>query len=256
VRSILLSTALLIGAVGSGGALLQPAPSLEIAPMGKLRVATIGVRVLSGVAEPVGKFIAERLGVSYEAVVYTNPEAYMQSFGKGEWEIAIGPRVLAAAEKSDLSEDLWLIPLMYVAAPGREFADAAQVDRPGVKVGAPQDAPSERYLSRTLKSAELVRIPVSADIVIDAAVEMLRSGKADVFGADTGIVHSIADGLPGAKIVPGTFNTVRVAVAFAKGQSAAAQAKLAEIVNDAKRSGVVQKAIEQAGLKGVRVAPD
>lgn len=33
-----------------------------------------------------------------------------------------------------------------------------------------------------------------------------------------------------------------------------AQAKLAEMVNEAKRTGVVQKAIERAGLTGVRVA--
>jgi polar amino acid transport system substrate-binding protein len=233
----------------------QPVPNSEIAPTGKLRVAALGVRVLSDVAQPVGKFIAERLGVSYEAVVYTNLEAYAQSFGKREWDITIGPRVLAEAQNADVSPDLWLIPLLYVAAPGREFADAGQVDRPGVKVGAPQDAPSERYLSRTLKSAELVRLPFSAKIVIDA-IEMLRSGKADVFGADVGVVHSVADGLPGAKIIPGAFNTVRVVVAVPKGRSPAAQAKLAEIVNEAKRTGVVQRAIDQTGLRGVRVAPD
>ncbi len=80
--------------------------------MGKLRVAALGVRVLSDVAEPVGKFIAKRLGVSYEAVVYTNLEAYAQSFGKGEWEITIGPRVLAASENADVSPDVWLIDLI------------------------------------------------------------------------------------------------------------------------------------------------
>ena len=86
---------------------------------------------------------------------------------------------------------------------------------------------------------------------------MLRSGKADVFGADSGLIHSIASDYPGAKIVPGAFNTVRVAVALPKGRSSAAQAKLVEIVSEAKRTGVVQKAIEQAGLRsGVRVAPD
>jgi hypothetical protein len=74
----------------------QPAPSSEIAPVGKLRVAALEVRVLSGIAEPVGKSIANRLGVSYEAVLYTNLNAYAQSFGKGEWEITIGPRILAA----------------------------------------------------------------------------------------------------------------------------------------------------------------
>jgi polar amino acid transport system substrate-binding protein len=32
--------------------------------------------------------------------MYPNPEAYLQSFGKGEWDIAVGPRVLAPADKA------------------------------------------------------------------------------------------------------------------------------------------------------------
>ena len=231
------------------------AASSEIASNGKLRSASIAIRVLGGVAEPVGKFIAEKLGVSYEPIMYANPEAYAQSFGKGEWDIAIGPRVLAAAEKSDLSVDIWLIDLIYVAAPGHEFADASQVDQPGVKVGVIQGSPSDRYLSHTLKSAELVRIPLSAHIATDA-IELLRGGKSDAFGADSGVGYPTADGLPGAKIVPGAFNIVRVAIAFPKGRSSAAQAKLAELVGEAKRTGVVLKAIEGLGLKGVHVAPD
>jgi len=45
-------------------------------------------------------------------------------------------------------------------------------------------------------------------------------------------------------------------VALPKGRSSAAQAKLAEIVSEAKKTGVVRKAIEQPGMRGVRVAPD
>jgi polar amino acid transport system substrate-binding protein len=66
----------------------------------------------------------------------------------------------------------------------------------------------------------------------------------------------IADGLPGAKIVPGAFNNELSSVALPKGRSSAAQGKLAEIVNEAKRTGIVQKAIEQVGLRGVLVAPN
>jgi hypothetical protein len=85
------------------------------------------------------------------------------------------------------------------------------------------------------------------------AIELLRSGKAQVFGADSGLIDSIAGGYPGAKLVPGAFNTVRVAVALPKGRSSAAQSKLLEILSEAKRTGVVQRAIEQAGLRsGVR----
>jgi polar amino acid transport system substrate-binding protein len=251
----LLSAIALISIWTSGAAMGQSASVTEIATNGKLRSGSISMRVLGGVAEPVGKFIAMKLGVSYEPVMYPNPEAYVQSFGKGEWDIAIGPRVLAPPDKADSGVDLWLIDLVYVAAPGKSFADVGQVDRPGVKVGVIQESPSDRFLSHNLKAAEIVRIPLSAEISADAD-ELLRSGKADVFGADSGVGYPAADGLPGAKIVPGTFNVVRVAVALPKGRSSEAQAKIAEIVSEAKRIGIVEGAIEAAGLNGVHVAPN
>jgi polar amino acid transport system substrate-binding protein len=234
----------------------QPTLGSEIASAGKLRGAVIGIRVLGGVGEPIGKFIAARLGVPFESIVYPNPQAYEQSFGKEEWDIAIGPRVLAPADKADVTADLWLIDLLYLAAEGKEFASADQVDHPGVKVGTIQNSPSDRFLTRTLKSAELVRLPLSPSFPGDA-IGLLRGGKADVFGADSGLIDSIAGGYPGAKLVAGAFNTVRAAIALPKGRSAVAQAELAKIVNDAKQTGIVQRAIEQAGLRnGVRVAPD
>lgn len=236
-------------------ALGQSGPETEIAPNGKLRSGSVAVRVVGGVAEPVGKFIATKLGVSFEPIMYPNPDAYVQSFGKGEWDIAIGPRILAATEKADLGADVWLIDLIYVAAPGLAFADASQVDQPGVKVGVVQGSPSDRYLRHNLKSAEIMRIPLSAHIS-DDVIELLHSGKTNVFGADSGISYAAVANLPGAKIVPGAYNIVRIAVALPKGRSSMAQAKLAEIVNEAKQTGVVQMAIDGAGLKGVHVAPD
>lgn len=245
-----------------GGALLfaaaspvfgQTGPASEIAPGGNLRVGMIAITVLGGVAGPVAKFIGQKLGMAIEPVMYPNPEAYLQSFGKGEWDIAIGPRVLASADKADSTADLWIISLIYVAAPGKEFPDIVSVDKAGVKIGTIRGAPSERVLTREIKAAEIVRIPLSPTIVADAA-ELLRSGKADVFGADSGVGYPAAEALPGAKIVPGAFAMVRVAAALPKGRSAAAQTTLATIVDDAKRNGVVQKAIDAKGLRGVNVA--
>jgi polar amino acid transport system substrate-binding protein len=252
---ILLSAIALINICTFGAAMGQSAPVTEIATNGKLRTGSISIRVLGGVAEPVGQFVATKLGVPYEPVMYPNPEAYVQSFGKGEWDIAIGPRVLAAADKADSGADVWLIDLIYVAAPGRPFADVAEVDRPGIKVGVIQGSPSDRFLSHNLKAAEIVRIPLSATISDDAA-ELLRSGRSDVFGADSGVIYPTADLLAGSTLVPGTFNVVRVAVALPKGRSSETQARIAGIVSEAKRTGVVQKAIEAEGLKGVHVAPN
>ena len=237
----------------SGVAFGQIEPASEIAPGGKLRVGMIAITVLGGVAEPVAKFIGQKLGAAVEPVMYPSPEAYLQSFGKGEWDIAIGPSVLAPADKADSTADLWAISLIYVAAPGKEFPDIASVDKAGVKIGTIRGAPSERVLTREIKAAEIIRIPLSHTIVADAA-ELLRSGKADVFGADSGVGYSAAEALPGAKIVPGVFATVRVAAALPKGRSAAAQIVLATLVDEARQNGVVQKAIDAKGLKGVNVA--
>jgi polar amino acid transport system substrate-binding protein len=247
---IFFSMALLAGL--SVAALAQMSPAAEIAPGAKLRVGMIAITVLGGVAEPVARFIGQRLGAAVEPVMYPNPEAYLQSFGKGEWDIAIGPRVLAPEDKADSTADLWVISLVYVAAPGREFPDIASVDKGGVKIGTIRGAPSDRVLTREIKAAEIVRIPLSPTIAADAA-ELLRSGKADVFGADSGVGYPAADALPGAKVVPGAFAMVRVAAALPKGRSIAAQSALATLVEEAKQSGVVQKAIEAKGLKGLNV---
>lgn len=248
-----LPIALLMGL--SGLAFGQTTPASEIAPSGKLRVGTVAITVIGGVAEPVARFIGQKLGAAVEPLMYPNPEAYLQSFGKGEWDIVIAARVLVPADKADSIADLWVISLVYVAAPGKEFPDIASVDKAGVKIGVIRGVPSDRVLTREIKAAEIVRIPLSPTIAADAA-DLLRSHKADVFGADSGVGYPVAEALPGATIVPGAFAMVRVAAALPKGRSAAAQAALATILDEAKRSGAVQKAIDANGLKGVNVATE
>ena len=262
MRRILLSTIVLIATSIPGGPLAQPSISTEIAPLGKLRVAVNGAnptlvrrtpdrKIIGGVAVDVGKFIAEKLGVSFELVAYANAGAYTQSYGKGEWDIGFGAATPEVAEKADFILDLVLTDYVFIAAPGREFADTAQVDRPGVKVAVGQNSAPDHLLSRTLKSAELVRLSGGGP------VEALRGGKADVWAASASGVQRVIDGLPGAKVVPGAFASDRYGVALPKGRSSAVQGKIAEIVREAKRTGVVAKAVEQAGLKGVvRVAQD
>ena len=94
MRWILLTVTLLIATSIPGGALGQPAISSEIAPLGKLRVAvnsrtpvlltrTSDGKITGGVAFEVGKFIAEKLGVSFEVVAYANSKEHTQSFGTG-----------------------------------------------------------------------------------------------------------------------------------------------------------------------------
>ena len=123
----------------------------------------IAITVLAGAAEPVARFIGQKLGAAVEPVMYPNPEAYLQSFGKGEWDIVIAARLLVPADKADSIADLWIISLVYVAAPGKEFPDIASVDKAGVKIGVIRGVPSDRVLTREIKAAEIVPYPSEPD---------------------------------------------------------------------------------------------
>jgi polar amino acid transport system substrate-binding protein len=261
MRTFLISTIVLIAIQFSGEATAQPAPIPEIAPHGKLRVGMLGYNPvlvtrkpdgnIGGISASLGKFIAEKLGVPLEPVVYATPEAGVQSYGKGEWDVMIGPRGPVVEQQADFGPDILLVDNIYVAAPGHDFVDAGQVDKPGVRVGVVKNGVPDQFLSRTLKSAQLVRVSAP----IEVAVETLRSGKADVFASSGQYARAVAANLANAKIVPGAFLSVHMAVALGKGRSSAVQSKLSEIVREAKTTGVVQRAIEESGLTDVREAP-
>ena len=109
---------------------------------------------------------------------------------------------------------------------------------------------SDVFLSRTLKSAELVRV----DGDLSNGIELLRAGKADVYTTSIDGARVMVNRMPEAKIV-GAFHTVTFAVAMQKGRSAAALGKLTQLVNEAKAAGIVEKALEQADAQGVRIVP-
>jgi polar amino acid transport system substrate-binding protein len=208
-------------------------------------------KIIGGVAVELGKFIAEKLGLPFEFVPYPDSNTYTQSFGKGEWDIGFGARTPLVAEKADFVVDLLLNDYLFVAAPGREYANAAQVDQSGVKIGVGLNSASDQFLSRTLKSADLVRLGGGG-----RSIEALRTGQVDVWAASASNIEQVVDGLPGAKIIPGAFTSDRTMVILPKGRSSAAQAKVVEIVNEAKKTGVVQKALEKTGARGFGPRPE
>jgi len=103
-------------------------------------------------------------------------------------------------------------------------------------------------MARTLKSAQIVRV----DGDLGVGIELLTTGKADVYATSSGNVRLMARRLPEAKIL-GAFNTVVFAVAMRKGLSPEAQDRLTRLVGEAKAAGIVQKAL--TGAEDVRLAP-
>jgi polar amino acid transport system substrate-binding protein len=253
--------ALAVATFAAGQACAQGAIDAEIAPTGKLRYglntanAALSRRAgdgsISGVSIDLGTFIAGRLGTPFEPIVYATTGDFTRSFERAEWDITVVGTSPGARETFSFTPDILLVDYVFLAGPGRAFADVADVDRPGIKVGASENGSGSQFLRRTLKSAELVLGPGS----VASEVELLRSGKVDAYGANTNNLLLVAGRLPGAAFVPGAFFSVHFAVAMPKARSPAAQARLAAIVKDA-TTGLLQNAVEKAGLQGVRIPPN
>src|SRR5215813_1257099 len=118
MRTLLLLAILAVAIQMAGGVQAQPAAISEIAPQGKLRVGMLGYNPalvtrrpdgsLGGISASLGKFIAERLGVPFDPVVYATPEAGVQSYDKTEWDVMIGPRGPVVEQKADFGPDILL----------------------------------------------------------------------------------------------------------------------------------------------------
>jgi polar amino acid transport system substrate-binding protein len=253
---VLLAFAIFVG--GTTVAMAQTGS--ELAPNNTLRVGLLVANpvlvtkkldgTLGGVAVDLGQLIAAKLGARYQEVTYQTTDTFAKSFGSGEWDVAIGPQTPVAEKNADLSAPFMLVENTYVAAPGRQFSSATEVDRDGVKIAVVLNGAPDQYLSTHLKAAALVRVDGSTPEIVEA----LRTGKADVYGSNAENVEEAAKSLPGSKVLSGAFRTVSMVVAYPKGKSSAAQESLKGIVNEAKSSGLIQRSIDTAKLKGVRPA--
>jgi polar amino acid transport system substrate-binding protein len=153
----------------------------------------------------------------------------------------------------DFSPNFMEVDNVFLVPAGSRLGRVSEVDQPGIRVAVPQGSAPDLFLTRTLRNAEVVRVPGGAD----AAVEVLGSGGADAYGENAHLLHGVMGRLPaGARILDGRFNVVQMAIAIPKGRDPAGLEFLAQFLTRAKRDGTVARVIQRAGLRGVHVAPD
>ena len=232
----------------------------ELAPTGKLRVGLIlsnqalvtkdpSTGELQGVTINLGKALAQRVGVAFEPVGYANPAALVKSFGTNQWDIAFLAYDSARAKDVDFSPPYMEVDNTYLVTANSKVSVIEGADRSGVTIAVPERSAPDLFLSRNLKSAQVLRLPGGAE----AAIEALTSGKADAYAENAHMLSLYADRLPGARVLEGRYTVIQHAVATPKGRTAAAE-YLKAFVEEAKADGTVAEAIRAAGLRRTRVA--
>jgi polar amino acid transport system substrate-binding protein len=228
-----------------------------LAPKGELRVALVTSYTalvtrdadgqFRGVAIDLANALAAKMGVPVRVVPYENPTRYNLSLGKDEWDVALGPRDLSRTGQLAFSDVFMEADNSYVAKAGVPLRTAQDVDRAGIKIAVAQGSTLDGFLTRTIKNAEIVRVPSGPA----AAREALSFGRADVYAEGTSLGYRIAAELPGATVLIGRFNAAQMSIAVPKA-NVAALGWLNDFLSAAKRDGLIVEAIKRAGLRGVR----
>lgn len=250
---------LLAGCAGMPGG-IDAETKAALAPTGKLRVAFLSAPIyvakdaatgeLKGVAIDLGKALAQRVEVPFEPVVYANFPELLGGAKSGQWDVALMGVDASRATVVDFSAPYMNVEQGFLVRAGVPIAEASAVDVPGVRVGTLEKSSLDAHLSKALKNATLIRAKTLAE-----NFALLDAGKTDLMAATKPALFGAAASRPGTRVLDAGLPSDPVGMAVPKGRDAAASAQVGRFVEEAKASGLVQSAIERAGLRGVTVAP-
>ena len=239
---------------------VSPTVVSELAPTGTLRVGINLSNFLltrtdaaagehGGVAVDLGRELGRRLGVPVQIVPYPNPGALAEAAKSGVWDVGFLGAEPQRANGIDFTAAYVEIEATYLAPPGSPLKSIDEVDREGVRIAVPTKSAYELYLTRSLKHAKLVHEKGSEN-----AFKRFVADKLDALAGLRPRLATDHDNLPGSRVLEGRFTAVQQAVGTPKGRSAGAQ-YLREFVEEIKSTGLVARAIEKNGVRGLTIAP-
>ena len=255
-------TALAVFLAGCASAPPAPTPAqkAELAPTGTLRVAVFtgnpvlgsvdkGSGEVSGTTATLGRELAKGSGVPAKIIGYSAIAKLVEDAKTGEWDVAVVAFDPSRRNIVEFAPPHIVVDLTYLVAPGSTIRSVPEADRPGVHIAAAKGAATTLFLQRTLKSAQVVQADNET-----AAFALIKDGKAQAYAQNRYLLLGLAQDLPGSRVLEDRFSAAEMCLVVPKGRTGAL-AYVSGFVEQSKRSGAVQRAIDQAKLRGVAVAP-
>lgn len=83
---------------------------------------------------------------------------------------------------------------------------------------------------------------------------MLNGGKVDAYAAPRVVLLTLSSRVPGSRVLDDGFANISFVAMVPKGKGARA-AYVSDFIEEAKAIGLVKQIIEQANIRGVKIAP-
>ncbi|HEY1472530.1 MAG TPA: transporter substrate-binding domain-containing protein [Pseudolabrys sp.] len=225
-----------------GGVVVSPAASAFFAikdAKGDIRGVTVDL---------LGGF-AQTLKIPFAMQIFENSGQVTDAVASGDCDVAFMPRDPAREAKVDFGPAYYFISSTYLVPAGSKIQSIDEVNRPGVRIIAISNTTTARSARRTAPNASVEEVPS-----VDLMTEMAGKGQGDAFALSHDSFAGLLPKLPGARVLAGHFQQTGIALAVPKGRPAAL--KLASgLLEDAKKSGLVRRALDAAGFTDAEVAP-
>lgn len=236
----------------------------QVAPSGTLRASFIATNPVQGRVEPrtgdasgpaadLVRELARRLGVPHDIRPLPNAGAVLESVRSGAVDIGFLAYEAERATLVDFSDSYLNSGAAYAVRASAAFKSSAEVDRPGVTIGAIAGQSPEVYVREHVKQARVVSLPAvppNADLG-----KMLLDGKFDAFAANRTRMEELARDVPGVRVLPDNYMTTYQAIVVPKG-NAQRLAAVNRFLADVRQSGFVKASIDRARVMGVTVSPE
>ncbi len=253
-RSILLSLVIALTMALGPEVRAQSDIAKRFAPTGKLRVGVLMLSyfaveeggALKGWSPDIGNELARRLGVPAELVPIRNPANMITEVKAGKLDVAFIGITKDRAEAFDFGPVLIGLRTTFLVPASSKIQSIPEIDQAGVRIVVPARSAQGEHLEKILKHATMLRVPVETT---KPATDLIASGQADAFSHVVPMLATALPALPGARILPGSYYNVPIAIAYPKGSSAAVAEYAKAFVADMKSSGFAHYAILAMGRK-------
>jgi len=259
LRRLLLIVAVVLASCASL-APVPPAVRADLASSGKLRAAiNFGNPVLAqkdpatgdprGISVDLARELGRRLDVPVELVLFDAAGKVFDAAQENRWDVAFLAIDPARATEITFTAPYVLIEGTYLIPADSPLRAIEDVDRDGVRIAVGNKSAYDLFLTRTLKHAQLVRVPTSP-----AAIEIFLHDRLDAAAGVKAPLIEFAKTRPDVRVMDGRFMAIEQAMGTPKRNAEGAR-YLAAFVEEMKASGFVARGLERSGQHDAVVAP-
>jgi polar amino acid transport system substrate-binding protein len=236
-----------------------PARAADLAPTGTLRATFLNGNPVQGtvdaktgeVSGPVAdivKELARRAGVPYTITPSNGAKDLIEHLNNHTFDIGLLAYEAERSRQVDYSGPYLLMGSTYLVSSSSPIKNAADADRPGVKIAAVDGNAPTIYLQQHLKNAKV--IPWKAAPPYEEMIKMFASGEVDAYAGNRSRLAEAAEHYSGLRVAQDNFTVLEQNLVVSKGDSAKLKI-VDDFLNEARSTAFLKQMLVRAILAGV-----